>query len=243
MAYDFSLSPSKLNLFRECERCAYDANILKIERPRGIFPSLPGGVDRVMKLCLDRYRGGMPPHLQAAMSGTLWGTVPQITKLRNWRSGLKALLPIKGKMVNLIGALDDLIVEKDETYSPWDTKTKGAEPQNDGAEYYQVQMDCYALMLRENGMTPSMKAYLDYWFPITLNQEGMVMSWGSKLYTLNVNPARAVEVLEKAVTVLTGGQPEPNPSCEHCRFAQFRVEAALKTIAQPAIQQAMAAMA
>lgn len=242
MGWDISLSASKLNVLRECARCFFDANVLKIERPRGIFPSLPGGVDRVMKVCLDQFRGGIPPHLATTMSGKLWGTVPQITKLRNWRSGLKAVIPINGKMVSLIGALDDLIVEADGTYSPWDTKTKGACPETDGSEYYQGQMDVYSLLLRENGMMPSGLAYLDYWFPVTLSEQGNVMSWGSKLYTLTADPGRAVEVLEKAVTILSGGQPESNPACEHCRFAQARVEAALKAIAQPATQQALAAI-
>lgn len=242
MGWDFSLSASKLNLLRECPRCFYDANVLKVERPRGIFPSLPGGVDRVMKVCLDQFRGGLPPHLASTLSGTMWGTVAQITKLRNWRSGLKAVLPIKGKMVSLIGALDDLILEADGTYSPYDTKTKGEEPQNDGAQYYLGQMDFYALLLRENGMTPSGKAYLDYWYPMALTQDGKVMSWGNKSYGFTVDPGRAVATLEQAITIMTGGQPDSNPGCEYCRFAQSRVDAALKGIAQPAIQQTLASV-
>jgi len=238
MGFDLSLSASKLNLLRECARCAYDANVLKIERPRGIFPSLPGGVDRVMKGSLDACRGKTPPHLSDVLTGTLWGTVAQITKLRNWRSGLKAVLPIKGKMVSLIGALDDLILETDGTYSPFDTKTKGAEPQTDGAEYYSGQMDFYALLLRENGMTPSMRAYLDYWYPVQLSSNAM--SWGNKLYGLTADPSRAVEAIEKAVAILTGGQPNSNPACEYCRYADARVSAALAAIAQPATSQVLA---
>lgn len=227
MGYDFSLSPSKLNVLRDCERCFFDANVLKIERPRGIFPSLPGGVDGVMKKCLDEFRGGMPPHLAGLITGKLWGTVPQITKLRNWRSGLKANFAIKGKQVSLIGALDDLIVEADDTYSPYDTKTKGAEPKDDGSVYYQGQLDFYALLLRENGMTPSGKAYLDYWFPHALDHDVMRMSWGSKLYTLTADPDRAVKGLEQAVTIMMGEQPDSNPACEYCRFAQARVESTM----------------
>jgi hypothetical protein len=89
MGWDYSLSASKLNLMKECKRCFFDANILKVERPRGIFPSLPGGVDRVMKDYLDQYRETLPPSLKGRIPGVLWGDIAQITKLRNWRSGLK----------------------------------------------------------------------------------------------------------------------------------------------------------
>ena len=64
--WEYSLSPSKLNLLNAngCERCFYLHNKLKLERPRGIFPSLPNGIDRVLKEYVDRYRQGLPPCLE-----------------------------------------------------------------------------------------------------------------------------------------------------------------------------------
>ena len=73
-----SLSPSKLGVLRDCAKCFYDANMMSCPQPRGIFPSLPGGVDRVMKMYLDQYRGGLPPSLKGQIPGVLWGTVPEI---------------------------------------------------------------------------------------------------------------------------------------------------------------------
>ena len=221
MGWDISLSPSKLGIYRECTRCFYDANVLKIDRPRGIFPSLPGGVDRVMKTVVDQYRGGLPPSLQHGITGVLWGSVEQINKLRNWRSGLKALIVTSsGRRVNLIGALDDLIQESDGTYSPYDVKTKGDVPKDDGAQYYGRQLDCYALLLAKNGMKPSGKAYLDYHYPVGLTGESM--TWGHQLYTLTADPDRAVKLIEEAVAVLIGDRPAVNPSCEYCKFAEAR---------------------
>jgi len=39
------LSPSTLNVFLECKKCFWLAQVKDIHRPRGIFPSLPGGMD------------------------------------------------------------------------------------------------------------------------------------------------------------------------------------------------------
>lgn len=221
MGWDISLSPSKLGIYRECTRCFYDANVLKIERPRGIFPSLPGGVDRVMKDYGDQYRGQMMPHLATKLTGTLWGTVEQMNKLRNWRSGLKANLTAHGKSVNVIGALDDLVLEQDGTYSPFDTKTKGDVPKDDGSQYYQGQMDIYALFLKQANMTPSGKAYLDYWYPVVTGGDGSI-TFKDQLYTLTADPGRAVKLIEDAVAVLIGDRPAVNPTCEYCKFAEAR---------------------
>jgi len=43
------LSPSSLNLFLECPRCFWLDKNKGIKRPRGIFPSLPSGMDSVIK--------------------------------------------------------------------------------------------------------------------------------------------------------------------------------------------------
>ena len=50
------LSPSQLGLFKECPRCFWMGKVKGIGRPRGIFPSLPGGMDNVIKPHFDRYR-------------------------------------------------------------------------------------------------------------------------------------------------------------------------------------------
>ncbi len=229
--FDYSLSPSKLSLLADCARCFYDANKLKIERPRGIFPSLPGGVDRVMKEVCDQRRPQLPTHLldhHLLADAQLWGTKEQIGKLRHWKSGLKATVDVGGTIVSLIGALDDLIVHSNNTFSPFDTKTKGDVPKDDGAQYYQAQLDIYALFLRENGMPPSGRAFLDYWYPVTMTEGPM--EWGNVLYELTADPERALTLVAKAVAVLEGGQPDADPTCEYCRFAQKRVDAALACV-------------
>lgn len=220
MEFDMSLSASKLNVMRDCERCFFDINTLKIERPRGIFPGLPMGVDRVMKRYLDSFRGSLPPELSGKINGVFWGTQREIEKLRNWRSGLQALIVVHGTTVKLIGALDDLIQEVDSTFSPYDTKTKSDLPKDDGAIYYQGQLDIYTLLLRENHFPSSGKAYLDYWFPVLC--EGGSLTFEHALYTLKTNADAALDVIGRAVLILNGERPGTNSACEYCRFAEQR---------------------
>ncbi len=45
----YKLSPSSINLFLECPRCFWLQLVKKITRPQGAFPSLPSGMDRILK--------------------------------------------------------------------------------------------------------------------------------------------------------------------------------------------------
>jgi len=61
----FKLSPSSLNLMNECERCFWLDKHNVWKRPNGIFPSLPSGMDRILKTHFDKFRdkGLLPPEL------------------------------------------------------------------------------------------------------------------------------------------------------------------------------------
>ena len=215
------LSPSKLNVLNDCPRCFWDANVKGVERPRGIFPSLPAGIDRVLKDYFDQYRGSLPLELQGKVTGILFQDQATLKKWRNWRSGLT--LEDKNLDVTMIGALDDCLVTG-ETYGPLDYKTKGSEPKTDGSEYYQAQMDCYALMLEANGYKPSGKATLVYYWPISVQctlgmiSKGLTFGFESKVYELQADPNRARALLEKAVKILKGPRPEPSSGCEYCTY-------------------------
>jgi len=228
--YDYSFSPSKLGKM-ECPRCFYDENTLDIEQPRGIFPGLPGGVDRVMKLTRDANRAVLPPNMIGTVVGRFHGDVAGIMKLRNWSSGLQARLTIKGQRVRVIGAFDDIIAEADGTYSPYDDKTKGDLPKDDGAKYYQLQLDMYHLLLRENGLTPSGKAYLNYHYPMVASGDDIV--FGHVLYTLTTDATRAIGTMERAIDLLRGTRPLSNPACEFCRYAAKQLAAFLRERNEP----------
>lgn len=237
----FNLSPSKLNVLMECEHCFWLKNVKNIDRPRGPFPSLPGGIDRVMKDYFDRFRGALPPELTGKVEGLLFKDAARLQRWRNWRSGLKASYTFKNTKgveycVNLLGAIDDLLVAGTEArpvYIPLDYKTKGALPKTDGAEYYQTQLDCYSFMLNENKMPTTGKAYLAYVYPVEvavkaeagaedfskLMARHMGIDFGCAIFELTADAERAKNILRRAVAVIVGDLPhDSSPTCEYCNF-------------------------
>jgi len=212
------LSPSKLSIFKKCVRCFWLQEKYKVVQPRGIFPSLPGGIDRKLKTYFDGYRGSLPPQLEGKVPGALFHNQDVLNKWRNWKSGL--VYENKEIGVKLIGALDDCLVNHD-LYSPLDYKTKGSEPKDDGSQYYQTQLDCYCLMLNSNGYKISEKAYLVYVYPgeVFLNHPpDFIIPFETKIYEINCSGERALRILTQAVKILSGPIPEADESCEQCRF-------------------------
>lgn len=234
MGFEISLSASKLGIFRECPRCFYDINVLKIPRPDSIVASITGGIDRTVKGYFDNYRGHVPPILEGKVPGFLYPDIEKMKKMRHWKSGLKAEVEVHGIRVGIIGALDDLLMNCP-GYAPLDGKSKGDEPKDDGSKYYQTQSHIYGLLLDRNGMPPSGLSYFAYFWPIDLDYcdqtSSHVWNAGCKVYALECSPDQAVQTIGEAVLVLKGGQPSFNPACTFCTFAQVRVTAAVNTIA------------
>lgn len=208
------ISPSALGIFKDCPRCFYLDRNMKIIRPRGIFPSLPGGVDAVMKSYHDDMRatGGVVDGVN------LFKDQGNLALWRNWRTGMKIETPD----YVFVGAIDDLAIESDGTFSPYDFKSKGSEPEEDyPAKYYQTQMDSYALMLEHHGMRPSGKAYFRFVWPIYDQTRPDGISFGAKTLTLATDKKRAIDLLSNAVACLSSSKiPESGENCEHCLWVK-----------------------
>lgn len=226
--WDFSLSASKLNKFNACLRCFWDLCHKKLEY-RGIFPSLPNGLDRAMKGHADRCRaaGALPIELAGKVppGTTLYGTVEVMQKMRHWKSNpLKPTIKTPSGIVSLIMAFDDLL-SGPTGISPLDWKSKGDKPKDSGAQYYQTQLDIYHLAGLLYGWKMSGVAYLAYLWPEEYRAPGD-LRMGCEVYELPCDPNRAIDLIERAAACLKGEQPEPTKGCELCDFTQVRVEAA-----------------
>lgn len=220
MTQTISLSPSKLNILNECERCFYDAYVLDIPRPRGIFPSLPGGMDGVIKTYFDNYRGSMPLFLKSKIEGNLFNDIQKVKRWRNWRTGMTYEDPVLN--VKVIGALDDCLNIND-TYAPFDAKTKGSDPKDDGSQYYQTQMDIYSLFLESNGYKSAGFAYLVYFTPNTMkesNSHSMALDtvFNVTPFKIPTSTDRAKEIIERACHLMRGERPKHSDTCEYCQF-------------------------
>ncbi len=212
------LSPSTLNLFLECQRCFWFDKVKSIKRPRGIFPSLPGGMDRVIKAHFDSFRtkGSLPAELnKAEFDGIkLFANQAQLEKWRNWKTGLE-YRDSDGSILS--GAIDDLLV-KDDRYIPFDYKTKGSvTTEADAVKYYQNQLDCYTLLLHENKMPTAGYAFLLYYSPKSVAEQGNVL-FELQAVKIPTDPERARTTFRKAVALLKGPTPPVNSQCEYCAW-------------------------
>lgn len=210
------LSPSTLNLFLDCPRCFWLDKVKNIKRPRGIFPSLPGGMDRVIKAHFDTFRASKS--LPSELSGSdfegvaLFGDQMKLEQWRNWRTGL---VYHDSPEVLLSGALDDLLV-KDGQFIPFDYKTKGSvTTREDAVKYYQNQLDCYTLLLHENKMPAAGFAFLLYYSPKKVSEQGAVL-FELQAIKIPTDPERARATLRNAAALLKGALPRENGFCEYC---------------------------
>lgn len=214
------LSPSTLNLFLECPRCFWSDKARNIKRPRGIFPSLPGGMDRAIKGHFDGFRARkvLPSELGSKdFDGIkLFENQAQLDRWRNWKTGLE-YRDSDGSILS--GALDDLLV-KDSQHIPFDYKTKGSiTTEADAVKYYQNQLDCYALLLHENRMPTAGYAFLLYYSPKNVREEGNVL-FELQALKIATDHERARATFRKAVALLSGPVPATNGQCEYCTWLE-----------------------
>jgi len=209
------LSASTLKLFKECPHCFWLHINKKIERPRGPFPSLPSGMDRVLKGYFDTYRkrGILPPLIQGKLEGTL-STEPLTLGFNDAR--MKA---------RLWGKLDDCVILTDQRLAPLDHKTRASAPADTSysEKYYKFQMDVYTLLLERNSYPTSRTAYVVYYFPLDgVLHEGV--PFGVEVHKITTDPQGAYEVFAAACRCLAGPLPSSSETCEFCRWAHATVE-------------------
>jgi hypothetical protein len=220
MSKQIRLSPTTgFSLFKDCPHCLWLHYNAKLQRPRGIFPSLPGGMDRILKIYFDKYRGKLPPELRRKVKGKLMPDVDLMNRWRNWRTGLT----FEDKKLNalLFGALDECLVDGD-VYIALDYKTRGSAPKDgDSERYYQSQLDTYTLLLKENGYKTGKLGYLAYYYPDCVENKGMI-KFNIKVVEMDVNAERARMMMIDTVKILRGSKPEPSPECEYCSFINAR---------------------
>ena len=214
----FKLSPSKLNLFLECPLCFWLSEH-GVHRPRGPFPSLPGGMDRKLKVYFDKYRkkGELPPALKGKVEGNLYD---DLEKMNIWRNNFKGLSWTDEKGNILRGAIDDCLFDKKTgNFIVIDFKTYGgSEIKEEKIEFYQNQLDCYALLFEKNGLRHPGYFYLVFFLPLEVKEHGEV-KFDIQVKKVKVNSKKALNTFNKAIKVIKGRRPSKHSECEFCAWA------------------------
>lgn len=214
------LSPSSLNLFIECPRCFWLQIVKGIRRPDTPFPSLPSGMDRILKDHFDSFmeKGLLPPELmqQDCINGKCKLYDDQ-EKMKIWRSNFKGIQFFDEKSGILFrGAVDNILV-KDSKLIVLDYKTRGYPVKEDTHEHYIFQMDCYNFLLRKNGYSTEDYTYLLFYHPKEVLPTGEVI-FNTDLIKIKTDPSRAEKVFKKAVKVIQGEEPKSSEDCGFCKL-------------------------
>ena len=220
------LSPSALNLFLECSKCFWLGKNRKIHRPSGAFPSLPSGMDSVLKKYFDKFRsaGTLPPEIAGKLPGKLLDTKEFLNEWRNNRKGIRWF--DEKSEAELMGALDDCLIV-DDCYVPVDYKTRGWAAKEDSHTYYQKQLNCYTFLLEKNGHKTKNFAYLLFYSPNEVldldagrpsGRPASLVAFNVEPRKVEVNPEAAYKVFKSAVKTLRGPQPASHSDCKFCSW-------------------------
>jgi len=213
----YALSPSSLSLLKDCPRCFWLHFNKGIKQPAGIFPSLPSGMDKVLKEHFDSFRdqGELPPELKDLKGVKLFDNKEL---LEVWRSNFKGI-QWKDSEGNLFrGAVDNLL-QKGEKLIVLDYKTRGFPLKEDTHEHYVDQMDIYNFLLRKNGYETEDYSYLLFYYPNKVLPDGNV-TFHSQLVKLEVDIKKPESIFKSALKVLNGKMPEPSEECGYCKWAK-----------------------
>ena len=222
----YKLSPTSINLMLECPRCFWLQLVKKIKRPEGIFPSLPGGMDRILKKYFDKFmqRGELPPEIREYGIGNGYKLFNDKAKLDIWRSNQKGIqYKDKTSGILLRGAVDNLL-EKGEKLVVLDYKTRGYPLKEDTHEHYQTQMDIYNFLLRMNGYDTENYAYLLFYYPREIAETGEVI-FDTKLIKIPTNVKSGESVFKEAIKILN--LKEPPKASQDCGFCKWNTETSL----------------
>lgn len=217
-----TVSPSQIGMLLECPRCLWLYFREGLRRPSGLFPSLPGGFDRLFKDYFDGFRenGKLPPELEGKTDGELFGDVRQLNIWRNFRQGI--LGEFQELDLRLKGAIDDLIVTRKGEFVPLDFKTRGYPTKEDTALHYQTQLDLYALLFEKNGYQLAGYGYLLFFWPKKYGAG--IAEFETEAIKMDLDTNRGYEILKTVVRIVKGKQPPAHSDCEFCRFREFATE-------------------
>ena len=223
MPYKFS--PSSLSLLKDCPRCFWLHFRKGVRRPSGIFPSLPSGMDRVLKVYYEKFivRGGLPPELTES------GLVPDslkmfddIKKLKVWQNNFRGIQWTDREGNLFRGAVDSMLIDsRTGKLVVLDFKTRGYPLKEDTAEHYRNQLDIYNHLLRKNGYKTEDYALLAFYHPTSVEENGKV-NFRADIVKMKVDVVNAENIFSEAVRVLKGDMPGPSEECGFCNWERVR---------------------
>jgi CRISPR/Cas system-associated exonuclease Cas4 (RecB family) len=214
----YKFSPTGLALFNNCPRCFW-LNWHGIKMPRGIFPSLPRGMDLVIKKYFDTYReqDKLPPEIEGQLEGKLFKETKLLESWRSWKH-TNLIYFDKENQVQISGALDDCI-QDGEFLIPLDYKTRGSALKSDNVSYYTFQLSTYELLLSSANYPTTNYGYLLFFWPKKV-EPNCIVTFETRLLTIPTKMQVVKDTIVHAKECVEGDIPDSSPECEMCKYIQ-----------------------
>ena len=223
----YKLSPSALSLMEECPRCFWLKFNEDKKRQEGIFPSLPSGMDKILKKHFDKFmkKGKFPPELAENKDCENLKLFDDELLLNKWRDAKKGLW-IEDEEGNILhGGIDNILINiKNNKLVVLDYKTRGYPLKEDTHKHYQNQLDVYTFLLKECRYDTEDYAFLLFYVPKEVLETGEVI-FDTTLKKIQIDVENAKAVWKKALDLLRGPCPkkhetinEYGETCAWCRL-------------------------
>ena len=208
----------------ECPRCFW-LHFHGKQRPKKIFPSLPSGMDYILKNHFDKFidRGELPPSLKECPECSGMRLFDDKDTLSEWRNNFKGI-SYEDKEGNVLHGAVDNILMKGKRLIVVDYKTRGFPLKVDTHEHYQTQLNMYAFLLKKNGYETEEYAFLLFYIPKEVNDKTGEILFDTKLIKMKTSVSDAEKTWKRALNILNGPCPtthtggEEREICEWCKY-------------------------
>ena len=143
--------------------------------------------------------------------------------LNEWRSSLNALKVINEEVgYELVGKIDDVLVESDGRLVPADYKSSGNAPAEDKQKYYRDQLAAYGFMFRQHGHEISDRAYLLHYYVKDKNDPSLTVRFAAHVDKVDIGSINIEQKLADMVALLNKPYAGHNPECDTCSYHNGR---------------------
>lgn len=236
----YKLSRSKIELFKQCPRCFWLGERLKITRPSSPPFNINKTIDELYKKEFDRHRAAGTPH-PIMLDNQIKAVPYQHKDLDTWRYNFTGVFTLhQPTNLHIFGAIDDVWVNPEGELIVVDykatSKDKEVSIDSDWQISYKRQVEIYQWLLRQNGFKVSDTAYFVY-TNARLDVDGFAdsLQFKTKLIPYNGDTSWVEPTLEEMKKCLEGDMPPVGinimgGACEFCEYARSRTALTLAAV-------------
>lgn len=237
----FKVSRSKIELFKQCQRCFWLDVRLKVKRPDGPPFNINKAIDELFKKEFDSYRAKAEPHPLMVEFGVK--AIPfSHEQLDTWRETFTGVAAVHAPTnLHVFGAVDDIWANDDGELIVVDYKATAKDREvSINSEWqisYKRQMEVYQWLLRQNGFAVQDTGYFVYTNGrMDLDAFNDRVEFRTKIIPYRANDGWIEQTLLDMKACMDADDMPPigaaamGGPCDYCTYARQRTELTLKAL-------------